>query len=772
MTRPGRVAPYAGALADRLLRRLVTGDPQPCLILSEDGRIALANQAAADLFRFGSPLDGTPFALFFADIAGHQRLAATQAMGDGALEIELRRADGERFPARLAWTALPLGGGRQALWIEDQGRAAADSRHWQALQEETERTTQAKSMFVATMSHEIRTPMNGMMGMLELLSRSALSPEQREMVEVIQESSRTLLTITDEILDLSKIEAGQMTLESVSFSLPTLMSESVELVSAKAHNKALELAWWSDPSLPTQVIGDPVRLKQICLNLLANAVKFTERGSVILRLYALSDGDQRPTVRFEVTDTGIGLSPEQQQRLFQPFSQADNSHMRHFGGTGLGLSICHRLTELMGGEIGVVSAAGAGSTFWFEVPLVIDPTPQPVRHELAGLQALVIDDLPESRANLAAALRSEGARPLEASDAVAAHELLSETDDLAFALVDVGAELDVLLPALLARLPASAIITTLPYPDETAAAWCAEQGLAPPLLRPLRKKTLMRAVARALGRAAPAEMVQAPIAPSPAEIAQEQDAPDQDAVVLVAEDNAINRLVLGKQLRQLGYPCDMAEHGEAAWALLQAKPYKLLLTDCIMPVLDGYDLARRIRRTEARQGGHLPIVALTANVMEGEQEKCRQAGMDDYVSKPLTLDRLSALMQRIFAGTAAEPAGVPDLPDPIDWAALGEILGTEDLADLREVAGFFVDAFGGVLRGVREAIASGDPDAVRIAAHTAKGAARNGAAKPLAEMMAALEHDVREGEDWAVLAVRAEEAENEFARLRQWLEVP
>jgi CheY-like chemotaxis protein len=216
----------------------------------------------------------------------------------------------------------------------------------------------------------------------------------------------------------------------------------------------------------------------------------------------------------------------------------------------------------------------------------------------------------------------------------------------------------------------------------------------------------------------------------------------------------------------------MAEHGEAAWALLQAKPYKLLLTDCIMPVLDGYDLARRIRRAEARNGGHLPIVALTANVMEGEQEKCRQAGMDDYVSKPLTLDRLSALMQRIFAGTAAESADVTTMPDPIDWVALGDILGTEDLSDLREVAGFFVDAFGGVLQGVREALDSGDPDAVRIAAHTAKGAARNGAAKPLAEMMAALEHDVREGEDWAVLTARAEEAENEFARLRQWLEVP
>ncbi len=752
--------------ADRLLRRLVSGDPNPCLLTGADGRIELANAAAEALFAMGSPLPGTPFALFFADLAGHEGLKAAQALGDGVLETALRRGGDETFPARLAWTALPLGGGRRVLWVEDIGRAAADRRHWRELQEQTERNAQAKTMFVATMSHEIRTPMNGVMGMLELLSRSVLTPEQREMVEVIQESSRTLLSITDEILDLSKIEAGQMTLETVSFSLSQLIAESVELVAAKAHNKELELAWWGDPSLPEQMIGDPMRLRQICLNLLSNAVKFTDRGSVILRLYALSDSNERPTVRFEVTDTGIGLSPEQQERLFQPFSQADNSHMRHFGGTGLGLAICHRLTELMGGEIGLVSAPGAGSTFWFEVPLAVDPEPHQTSAELAELTVLVIDDLPESRANLAALLRSEGARSLEASDSVAAKELIVEAEDLDLAIVDFGTELEELLPALLSRLPASAILATLPYPDPAASAWCAEQGLAPPLLRPLRKKSLLRAIAHALGRPAFADIAQAPVAPEPAEMVH------GEAVVLVAEDNAINRLVLGKQLRQLGYPCDMAEHGEAAWALLQAKPYRLLLTDCIMPVLDGYDLARRIRRSEARQGGHLPIVALTANVMEGECEKCLQAGMDDYVSKPLTLDRLSALMQKIFRTGEIAGDSARTVPDPIDWSVLGDILGSRDLADLREVAGFFAESFGGLLETLRDALESGDPDAVRIAAHTAKGAARNGAAKPLADLMAALEQDVKAGKDWAELTDRAEAAEQEFGRLRQWLEVP
>jgi len=756
-----RTASSAGALADRLLRRLIAADPHPWLVLSPERRIELTNAAASALFELpAAELAGSPFALFLADIADHARLHAAQTLGDGQSETRLRRSGGAQFPARLSWAHLPLGGGRLALWIEDLDSAAADTRHWQALRDEAERSAQAKSMFVATMSHEIRTPMNGMIGMLELLSRSALSPEQREMVDVVQESGRTLLAITDEILDLSKIEAGQMALDFIPFALGPLVEDTVELAAPKAWQKGLELAWWADPSLPGHFFGDPVRLRQICLNLLSNAVKFTERGSVILRLHALSDGDDRSTVRFEVTDTGIGLSPEQQLRLFRPFSQADDAHMRHFGGTGLGLSICHRLAVMMGGEIGVVSAAGAGSTFWVEIPLAVDPAQRPTGTELQGVTVLVIDDLPESRANQAALLRSEGATLLEASDAVAAAELVAEAETLDLALVDFDSEFTDLLPALQARLPAGAILPTLPGPHAAAERWCAEHGLPPPLPRPLRKKTLLRAATAALGRPAAVEVAPAPVPGGPPEC-------EGEATILVAEDNAINRLVLGKQLRQLGYPCDMAEHGEAAWAMLHQKAYRLLLTDCIMPVLDGYELTRRIRRDEAKRGGHLPIVALTANVMGDEEEKCRRAGMDDYVSKPLTLDRLAALMHKILA--PGVEVGRKQC-EPIDWTALGAILGSRDPADLREVAGFFAHSFAGPLAAVREALGSGDAGRLRIAAHTAKGAARNGAAVPLAQLMGALERDACDGKDWPALAAHVEAADAEFDRLRHWLE--
>jgi len=755
-------------VAEDLLQNLVAAAPQPLLIVNSDGRILQTSPSAAALFSVAASLMiGSPLALFTSEMMQQENLAQLLSEPQGVLELNLRRGDGERFLARL--TAARLSDvGQVALWIEDLSVAAEGERHWQELQEETERANDAKTMFLATMSHEIRTPMNGMIGMLELLMQSGLTADQREMVEVVQESGRTLLSITDEILDLSKIEAGKLTLDNISFSLRQAIEDIVELVAAKARSKQLELAWWADPLLPDHFFGDPTRLKQIGLNLLANAVKFTDRGSVIARLHSLSGPDDRPIVRIEVTDTGIGLSPEQQQRLFLPFSQADNSAMRNFGGTGLGLAICHRLTAMMGGEIGVVSAAGAGSTFWVEIPLAVDGSPRGESNDLVGVSVLVMDDLPESRATLANQLRSEGAQVKEASDSLAAEELLEDFARFDVAVVDVADGLTELLPSLLKKLPKSAILPTLPGPDELLEHWCAEQGLMPPLPRPLRKRQLLRAVGAVLGRQEPAEPAAQPI-----DAAQPESA--GGPAILVAEDNAINRLVLTKQLRQLGFVCDMAEHGEAAWEMLQNKSYQLLLTDCIMPVLDGYELARRIRRSEAqRKAKRMPIIALTANVLEGEEQKCKRAGMDGHVGKPLTLDRLAALLRKVFQGEDEED-GAPRgrkpkaAVEPIDWKALGAILGTADRADLREVAGFFAESFAQLLDDLAEAMAAEDQEAMVRAAHSAKGAARNGAAPRLAAVMAEIEEAARDGEEKETLDQRLAAARDEFKTLRQWL---
>ena len=748
-----------GAAGDAFLRDLVAASPQPLLIAAPDGRIQQSSPSAAAMFAVDiSLLIGSPLALFTSEVMQQENLSQLLANASGSLDLNLRRGDGERFPARLTAAGL-AGENLVALWIEDL--SAADAHR------EVQQEADAKSMFLATMSHEIRTPMNGMIGMLELLAQSGLNADQREMVEVVQESGRTLLSITDEILDLSKIEAGKLAIDNISFSLRPMIEDAIDLVAARARSKQVELAWWADPQLPDHFFGDPLRLRQIALNLLSNAVKFTDRGSVIARLHSLSGPDDRPIVRLEVTDTGVGLTTAQQQRLFQPFSQAGDSAMRNFGGTGLGLAICQRLTALMGGDIGVVSAQGAGSTFWVEVPLAVDGSPQSEGQELNGVSALVVDDLPESRATLANQLRSEAAEVREASDAVAAGELLENGKNFDVAIVDIADGLAELLPALKARLPLGAILPTLAAPDPLLSQWCADQGLAAPLLRPLRKRQLVRAIGAALGHAPHVE---------PAAIAIDPDLPQPEGgpAILVAEDNAINRLVLTKQLRQLGYAADMAEQGEAAWEMLQKKSYQLLLTDLIMPVLDGYELARRVRRAEGhKKGRHMPIIALTANVLEGEEEKCRRAGMDGHVGKPLTLDKLSSLLAKVFKG--AEEDGPPARrkpkvsDEPIDWKGLGAILGTADRADLREVAGFFAESFAHLLDDLAEALAADDhEDAVR-AAHSAKGAARNGAATKLAAMMAEMEQAARDEEEREDMEQRLAAAREEFKRLKDWL---
>ena len=755
--RPVRLG--SAAKADLLLRRLVAGDPKALLIVAADGKVRLASPTATALFNVAlEDLKGAPLGLFCSrveQIAEINRLLQSA----GNAELDLRRGGGETFPARLCSLRLPASD-ESALWIEDLGEAAATNRYWQKQQQEAVRNAEAKMMFLATMSHEIRTPMNGMLGMIELLAHGKLDPEQREMIEVIQESGRSLLSITDEILDLSKIDAGKLALDNVSFPLRQQLEEVIDLAAPKARSKRLELAWWVDPSLPDQFFGDPIRLKQILLNLLSNAVKFTDQGSVILRLHSLGDSESRPIIRFEVTDTGVGLAPEQQQRLFQPFVQAEHATMRNFGGTGLGLSICRSLTAMMGGEIGVVSAPGAGSTFWFEIPLWADPEGPAPGEDLVGVTILVLDDLPEARSTIAAQLRAEGALVLEASDALSAAEALEdEAGTLDAAIIDVPEGLTEILPALRAQLEPAAILPTLPWADAGLRDWCIENGLIAPLLRPLRRRQLLRAVAAALGRAAPAE----PAIEEAASMVPVVE-PAQGPAILVAEDNAINRLVLGKQLRQLGYRCDMAEHGGAAWDLYKQKDYQLLLTDLIMPVLDGFELTRRIRRAEHERGGHLPIVALTANALEADTLKCRNAGMDDYVAKPLTLERLRALLQKFFENEAGPPTA-----EPIDWAALGEILGSRDLEDLREVAGFFVESFESLLNQFDAALQAGDDEAAIRAAHSAKGAARNGAAPALAALMAGLEQDSRDGEDESELKRQAMAARAEFARLRDWL---
>ena len=762
------------------LERQFDAAPLPMLMVRAKGtHIVNANRRAVELFIPGRAVESCKL----EDIIGPQgcRAFLQQLRGGGfvdAFEIVMTTAYGETFPGSLSGQILEICGERFILiGITDITEAKISQSLLEEAKEAAERATLAKSMFLASMSHEIRTPMNGVLGMIDVLGGTALDVEQGEMVDVARQSAMALLSIIDDILDLSKIEAGKLSLEAIPFPLDEVIESAIDLVSGRAAVKGLELAWEVSPSLPDLLVGDPVRLRQIFINLMGNAVKFTDKGHVTLRCQLLAWDGVHPLIRFEVSDTGIGLTDEQQQRLFQPFAQADSSTTRQFGGTGLGLSISRRLVELMGGEIGVTSSFGQGATFWMEIPFSaaaeIPVAAPPV--SLAGRTMLVVDDLAVARAGISQMLRRWGAMVLPLASIAEAEAILGKQ----------GAPVDVLL---LDEQPGSLEMARQArklYPGLRVLLLAQGEGNAVPatlvqdeftvLTKPVRSRTLARAVAAAVDQEI-ALSVRRPEAPEQQSAPLERpEALTQGRLILVAEDNPTNRLVIAKQLQRLGHSFDMVEDGLEAVQALAHTAYGLLLTDCFMPNLDGYQLAQAIRDNEAKspQGRRLPIVALTANALEGEDGKCREAGMDAYLSKPVILDKLRAALDswlppRIQAAPAPAPAPEAAKPAPVNLAMLKEILGTDEPDVVMEVLGFFVETFVELRTRLSDAIGSRDRQQVRNAAHAAKGAAGNAGADCLAAVLAQIEQSAAKG-NWARLGRLAGEVDTHFNQIEAWL---